>query len=115
MDCANYFPLLGYTKYGNSRKQRKIISRFSRCALRPALGTFLRDMGGKIAGIPQCRTLGTTLLLVNEFDAQSLLHGLVSLSAVIQIYAIHEANGCKNLKIHLRLALKMKIYHDANN
>ena len=28
-------PLLGYTKYGNRRKQRKIISRFSRCALRP--------------------------------------------------------------------------------
>ena len=61
LDCASYFPLLGYTKYGNSRKQRKIISRFSRYALRPALGAFLRDMGGKIAGIPQCRALGTTL------------------------------------------------------
>ena len=23
LDCAIYFPLLGYTKYGNSRKQRK--------------------------------------------------------------------------------------------
>ena len=41
---------------------RKIISRFSRCALRPALGAFLRDMGGKIAGIPQCRALGTFFL-----------------------------------------------------
>ena len=37
------------------------ISRFSRCALKPALGAFLRDIGGKIAGIPQCSTLGTTL------------------------------------------------------
>ena len=37
------------------------ISRFSRCALRPALGVFLRDIGAKIAGIPQCRALGTTL------------------------------------------------------
>ena len=26
-----------------------------------ALGAFLRDIDGKIAGIPQCRTLGTTL------------------------------------------------------
>ena len=61
LDCAIYFPLLGYTKYGNSRKQRKMISRFSRWALRPALGAFLRDIGGKIAVIPQCRALGTTL------------------------------------------------------
>ena len=66
-----YFPLLGYTNYGNSRKQRKIISRFSRCALRPALGAFLRDIGGKIAGIPQCRALGTTLLLAYVVCAQT--------------------------------------------
>ena len=39
------------------------ISRFSRCSLRPALGAFLRDMGGKIAGTRQCRALVTTLLL----------------------------------------------------
>ena len=33
----------------------------------------------------------------------------VSLAAVNQIYVFHEAmSGCKNLKIHLRLALKNK-------
>ena len=32
---------------------------------------------------------------------QCKLHGQVSLAAVNQIYAIHEAmNGCENLKIH---------------
>ena len=59
--CAIYFPLLGYTKYRNGNKPQKKISRFSMCALRPTLGAFLRDIGGKIAGIPQCRALGTTL------------------------------------------------------
>ena len=29
----------------------------------PALGAFLRDICGKIAGIPQCCALGTTLLI----------------------------------------------------
>ena len=37
------------------------ISRFSRCALRPVLGAFLRGIGGKIAEIPQRCALGTTL------------------------------------------------------
>ena len=47
-------------------------------------------------------------LLVNEFDVRSVLHGQVSLSAVNQIYVIHEAmNGGKNLKKYKRLALKM--------
>ena len=47
-------------------------------------------------------------LLAGEFDARSVLHGQVSLAAANQIYAIHEAmNGCKNLKVHYRLALKM--------
>ena len=39
------------------------ISRFSRCALSSALGEFLRVIGGKIAGIPQCLALGTTLFM----------------------------------------------------
>ena len=40
-------------------------------------------------------------LLANEFDVRSVLHGQVSLAAVNQICAIHEAmNGSKNLKIH---------------
>ena len=40
-------------------------------------------------------------LLANEFNDQSLLHRQVSLTAVNQIYVIHEAmNGCKKLKIH---------------
>ena len=46
--------------------------------------------------------------LANEFDVRSILHGQVSLAAVNQIYVVQEAmNGCKTLKIHLRLALKM--------
>ena len=39
------------------------ISKFSRCAHRPALDAFLRDIGGKIARIPQCHALGTTLTI----------------------------------------------------
>ena len=40
-------------------------------------------------------------LLVNEFDVRSVLHGQVSLTAVNQIYVIHDAmNSCKNLKLH---------------
>ena len=47
-------------------------------------------------------------LLANEFDFRSDLHVQVSLAAVNQIYVFHEAmKGCKNLKIHERLALKM--------
>ena len=49
-------------------------------------------------------------LLVNEFDVRSVLHGHVSLAAVNQICVFHEPmNGCKNLNIHLRLALEMYI------
>ena len=37
-------------------------------------------------------------LLANEFKVQSVLHGLVSLTADNQIYVFHEAmNSCKNL------------------
>ena len=40
-------------------------------------------------------------LLANEFHVRSVLHGKVSLAAVNQSLAIHEAmNGSKNLKIH---------------
>ena len=47
-------------------------------------------------------------LLANEFDVQSVLYGQVSLAAVNHIYVFHEVmNGCKNLKIHYRLALKI--------
>ena len=46
--------------------------------------------------------------LVNEFDVRRILHGQVTLAAVNQICVIHEAmNGCKNLKIHKRIASKM--------
>ena len=37
------------------------ISRFLRCALRPALDAFLRDIGGKIMRIRQCCALDTAL------------------------------------------------------
>ena len=59
----------------------------------------------------RCGSLSITTpvsLLTNEFDVRSILHGQVSLAAVNQIYIFHEAmNRSKNLKIHLRLALKM--------
>ena len=58
-----------------------------------------------------CGSLSITapvLLLAIEFNVRSVLHRQVGLAAVNQIYVIHEAmNGCKNLKIHQRLALKM--------
>ena len=52
----------------------------------------------------------TSFFLENEFDVQSVLHWQVSLAAVNQIYVFHvhgAMNGCKNLKIHERLALKI--------
>ena len=53
-------------------------------------------------------SLSITTLLANEFDVRSVLNGHVSLEAVNQIFIAHEAmNGCKNLKIHYRLASKM--------
>ena len=43
----------------------------------------------------------TSVTLANEFDVRSVLHRQVSLAAVYQICAFHEAmNSCKNLKIH---------------
>ena len=53
----------------------------------------------------KCGSLSITTrvtLLTNEFNVRSVLHGLVSLAAVNQIYVIvHEAmNACENLKIH---------------
>ena len=58
-----------------------------------------------------CGSLSITTpvsLLANEFNVQSLLHGQVNLAAVNQNCVIDEAmNGCKNLKIHLRIASKM--------
>ena len=61
------------------------------------------------SGVARCQSITTPLsLLSNKFDVRSALHGQVSLAAVNQIYGIHKAmNGCKILKIHSRLALKM--------
>ena len=51
-----------------------------------------------------CGSLSITtpvILLANEFDVLSVLHGQVTLAAVNQICVIHEAvNGCKILKIY---------------
>ena len=59
----------------------------------------------------RCGSLSITTpvsLLANEFDVRSILHGQVSLAAVNQNYIFHEAmKGCKNLKNHKRIALKM--------
>ena len=50
-------------------------------------------------------------LLANELYDRSVLHGQVSLAAVNQVYLFHQAmNGCKNLKMHKRFALKMSIF-----
>ena len=50
-----------------------------------------------------------SLLLANEFDVWSVLHGQVSLAAVNRIGVIHEAmNGCKNLKFIKGLFRKCK-------
>ena len=47
-------------------------------------------------------------LLADEFDVRSVFQGQVILAAVNQICVNLEAmNGCKNLKIHLRLASKI--------
>ena len=58
----------------------------------------------------RCGSLSITTpvsLLANEFGVRSVLHGQVSLAAVNQVYVIHEAmNGCKNLKVHFKIALK---------
>ena len=58
-----------------------------------------------------CGSLSITIpvsLLANEFDVRSVLHGQVNLAAVNQICVVHEAmNGCTNLKIHQKIALKM--------
>ena len=52
-----------------------------------------------------CGLLSITILLVKEFDVQSVLQGHVSLAAINQICVIQEAiNGCKNLKIHQMFA-----------
>ena len=58
----------------------------------------------------RCVSLSITTpgsLLANEFDVRSILHGQVCLAAVNQIRVVHGAmNGCKNLKIHKRIASK---------
>ena len=44
-----------------------------------------------------------------------MLHGQVSLAAVNQSCVIHEAmEGCKNLKIYLRISSKMYTYIDVS-
>ena len=46
---------------------------------RPALGAFLRDIDGKIAGIPQCLALGTTLLQGFSYLSEVRARGLLNL------------------------------------
>ena len=51
------------------------------------------------------------LLLANEFDVRSVLHRQVSMAAVNQFYAIHEAmNVCKNLD-SLKAGFITKFYY----
>ena len=50
----------------------------------------------------------TLVWLAVNHNTSATSHWQVSLEAVDQIYVFHEAmSGCKNLKIHQRLALKM--------
>ena len=59
----------------------------------------------------RCGSLSITTresLLANEFNVPSILYGQVNLADINQVCVIHEAmNSFKNLKVHLRLALKM--------
>ena len=62
------------------------------------------------SGVARYQSQHQCFFLENEFDVRSVLHRQMSLVALnqIQICVIHEAmNGCKNLKIHKRLASKM--------
>ena len=61
------------------------------------------------SGVARCQYTTPESQLANDIDVRSELHGQVSLAAVNQILCVvHEAmKGCKILKIHLRLALKM--------
>ena len=55
------------------------------------------------SGVARCQSRITAplSLLANELDIQSVLHGQLSLAAVIQICVFYEdMNGCKILKIH---------------
>ena len=63
------------------------IRRFSRDALRPTLVAFLRDIGGKIAGIPQCRALGTTLGIAKK------LAKCISLSAYLTTQWVNKSKS----------------------
>ena len=62
----------------------------------------------------RCDSLSITKLCYfrpNEFDVRSVLHGQVSSAAVIYRYVFLEVlKGCRNLKIHYWLALKMYIH-----
>ena len=63
------------------------------------------------SGVARCQSQHQRHFWLNEFDVESILHEQVSLAAVNQIYVIHEAmNCCINLKIHYRIASKMKIF-----
>ena len=61
------------------------------------------------SGVTRCQSQHQChLWRIKSMYVQSVLNGQVSLAAANQIYVFHEAmNGCKYLKIHLRLALKM--------
>ena len=62
------------------------------------------------ARVTRCGSLSITTpvsLLANDFNVRSVLHRQDSSAAVYQICVNHVAkNGCKNLKVHQRLASK---------
>ena len=54
-----------------------------------------------LASVTQVSITTPVSLLANEFDVWRVMHRQVSLAAVNQFRAFHEAmNSCKNLKIH---------------
>ena len=63
---------------------RKKINRFLRCALRSSLYAFLRDIGGKIAGIPHCRALGTTLIMSSNNQKNQIFGLLISTLPILE-------------------------------
>ena len=66
----------------------------------------------------RCGSLSITVpvsLMANEFYVQSIKHWQGSLVAINQSYIFNKTmNGCKDLKIHSRLALNC-IYSSVNN
>ena len=88
LNCAFYFPLLGYPKYGHRDKIAKNQDFFEGAPIGLPLGAFLRDIGGKTVGISQCLAVGKTLCIDKHPSWLSdNVHLEMEISLVFQILA----------------------------